>query len=340
VLQFLELLGEGLGAAVAVVVVVGVELVEVFLGHVVVGLVRVGEAVDDAGDDDLAVTDLGGQAQDLGDGGRRGRDGFHHGLQAAFDALGDLDLAFARQQFDRAHLAHVHAHRVGGAAEFAVHGGQGGLGFFLGFFHRRRGRRGVVQQEHLGVGRLLVHRHAQVVQHGDHDFQRLGVDQLLGQVVGDFAVGQVAARLAQRDQRLQALPALGHLLFGQDGLVEAELLHQGPFLGLADLHAQRLDLLGRRGRLGRRLLGELGFDVRQVDRPLPACRRRPSACGRAWRQWRARLHQQRRRRPSVGGRPSWPLARLLFWDRREKSISWARFSLSLRLPLSMRRHPS
>ncbi len=36
------------------------------------------------------------------------------------------------------------------------------------------------------IGRLLVHGHAHVVEHGDHDFQRLGVDQLVGQVVGDF----------------------------------------------------------------------------------------------------------------------------------------------------------
>ena len=104
---------------------------------------------------------------------------------------------------------------------------------------------GVVQQQRFGVGRLLVHRHAHVVEHGDHDFQRLGVDQLFGQVVGDFGVREVAARLAQRDQGLQALAALEHFLFGQDGLVQAEFLHQGPFLGLADLHAQRLDLLGR-----------------------------------------------------------------------------------------------
>ena len=47
------------------------------------------------------------------------RDRLDHVLQAVLDALGDLDLAFAREQLDRAHLAHVHAHRVGGAAEFA-----------------------------------------------------------------------------------------------------------------------------------------------------------------------------------------------------------------------------
>jgi hypothetical protein len=85
--------------------------------------------------------------QDFGNGGGRGADRLHHGHQAAFDALGDLDLAFAREQLHRAHLAHVHAHRVGGAAEFAVHGGQRGFGGFLGFFFGGGGGgRGVDQQ--------------------------------------------------------------------------------------------------------------------------------------------------------------------------------------------------
>jgi hypothetical protein len=264
-LEFLELLGERLGAALAVVVVFFVEFVEVFFGHVVVGLVGVREAVHDGRDDDLAFADRRGQAQDLGDGGGGGRDGFHHGHQAAFDALGDFDFAFARQQLDRAHFAHVHAHGVGGAAEFAVHRGERGFGFFLGFFHRGGGGRGVVQEERFGVGRLLVHRHAHVVQHGDHDFHGLGVDQLVGQVVGDFAVREVAAGLAQRDQGLQARAALGQVFFGEHGLVEAELLHQGAFLRLADLHAQRLDLFFG-GRGDRRLVaGQVFLDVRQVD---------------------------------------------------------------------------
>src|SRR5471030_2866542 len=46
-----------------------------------------------------------------------GRDRLYHVFQAIFDAFGDLDLAFARQQLDRAHFAHIHAHRIGGAAE-------------------------------------------------------------------------------------------------------------------------------------------------------------------------------------------------------------------------------
>src|SRR5690606_39890884 len=49
-----------------------------------------------------------------------------HLVQAFLDALGDGDLAFAGQELDRAHLAHVHAHRVGGAAALAIERGQGG----------------------------------------------------------------------------------------------------------------------------------------------------------------------------------------------------------------------
>jgi len=118
-LQLFQLLGQRLGAALAVVVVGFVEFVEVFFGHIVVGLVGVGEAVHDGGDDDLAFADFFAQAQDLGDGGGRCADRLHHVHQAAFDALGDFNFAFAGQQFHGAHFAHVHAHGVGGAAEFA-----------------------------------------------------------------------------------------------------------------------------------------------------------------------------------------------------------------------------
>src|SRR3989449_5664850 len=52
--------------------------------------------------------------------GRAGADRLDHVAQAFLDALGDLDLALAREQLDRAHLAHVHAHRVGGAAELGI----------------------------------------------------------------------------------------------------------------------------------------------------------------------------------------------------------------------------
>ena len=77
---------------------------------------------------------------------------------------------------------------------------------------------------------------------------------------------EVAARLAQLDQGLEARAALGHVFFGQDGFVQAEFLHQGAFLRLADLHAQGLDLLDRGRGFGGFLhfAFQVGFDVRQV----------------------------------------------------------------------------
>ena len=62
--------------------------------------------------------------------GQRG----HQLANAFFDALGDDDLAFTGEQLHRAHLAHVHAHRVGGAAGFCFHGGQCSSGLGRGDF--------------------------------------------------------------------------------------------------------------------------------------------------------------------------------------------------------------
>ena len=73
---------------------------------------------------------------------------------------------------------------------------------------------------------------------------------------------QVAARLAQLDQGLQAQAALENVFFGQHRFVQAELFHQGAFLRLADFHAQWLDFLGRHHSLdSSRLFGKFCFDV-------------------------------------------------------------------------------
>ena len=53
-------------------------------------------------------------------------------LLTGLDPLGDLEFSLACQQLDRAHFAHVHAHRVCSTAELAVHGDQGGRGFLGG----------------------------------------------------------------------------------------------------------------------------------------------------------------------------------------------------------------
>ncbi len=259
-LEFFQFFRQRLGATLAVVIIGGVEFIKIFLGHIVIGFIGVGETVHHGGDDDLAFTDVFAQAQDFGNGGGGGRDRFHHGHQAAFDALGNFDFAFARQQLYRAHFAHVHAHRVGGAAELAVHRGKGRLGFFLGFFLGRGGRDIVVEQQRLGVRRLLINRHTHVVEHRDHDLKRFGIHQLVGQVIRNLAVRQVTACLAQLDQCLETQAALGDVFFGQHRFVEAKLFHQRALFGLADLHAQGFDLFA----CDYRFAHQIGFDIGHV----------------------------------------------------------------------------
>ncbi len=78
--------------------------------------------------DDVAQQDLGVvQFVAPDDDGLEGEGAFaqarNHSLAAGFNALGDGDFAFAREQFDGAHFAQVHAHGVVGAL------GRFGLGF-------------------------------------------------------------------------------------------------------------------------------------------------------------------------------------------------------------------
>ena len=124
--------------AVFVFLFVAVEVFVVFLRgrfdfgchHLVFIRVRIDEAVDDFIDAHLVFLDPLGETQDLRDRGRARRDRLDHVLQAVLDALGDLDLALAREKLDRAHLAHVHAHRIGGAAELGIDGRQRRFGLF------------------------------------------------------------------------------------------------------------------------------------------------------------------------------------------------------------------
>ena len=115
--------------------------------------------------------------------------------------LAMLDFAFARQQFDRAHLAHVHAHRVGGAAELGVDRGGERLRRFFGGLVVGDDR--LAHQQRLGVRCLFVHRDAHVVDHLHDVFDLLRIDDLGGQVVVDFGVGQEALFLAARNQQLE-----------------------------------------------------------------------------------------------------------------------------------------
>src|SRR5699024_1327646 len=110
--------------------------------------------------------------------------------QAFLDAFGDGNLAFAGQQLHRAHLAHVHAYRIGGATDLGVHGGKQRHGFLGGGVVVVAA--GGIGVDGVRVGRRFQHLDAHAVDHRDDVFDLLGVDHVVGQVVVDLAVGQVA----------------------------------------------------------------------------------------------------------------------------------------------------
>ena len=123
-----------------------------------------------------------------------------HLAEAFLDALGDRDLALAGEQLHRAHLAHVHAHGIGGAAHFGVDRAEHGDRFLGRGVVVGRDRR--FGQQRLGIGRNFVHLDAHVVDHADDVFDLLRIDDVVRQVVVDLGVGQVALLLALDDQGL------------------------------------------------------------------------------------------------------------------------------------------
>ena len=212
-------IGAGVDCLFAVIAVLGLlfalgfgfRLDDFKLGRVLrlsddVGRVRIDEADDDVDEPRLAGLDrLVGSQQEVVR-RRIHRKRAADRLEAFLDALGNADLAFARQELNRAHLAHVHAHRIGGAAEFGVERGKCGRRLFDRLFIRRcRGLRG---EQGLRVRCLLVHRDAHVVNRVDDILDLFGIDDFGGQVVIDLRVGEVALFLAARDQQLQLRLAL------------------------------------------------------------------------------------------------------------------------------------
>jgi hypothetical protein len=211
--------------------------------------VRVDEAVDHLVDARLVLLHLLCEDEDFLHRGRAGADRLDHVAQAVLDALGDLDLAFAREQLHRAHLAHVHAHRVGGAAELRIHRGERSLGLLLDVLvGLGDGLRVGGDEEGFLVGRLVVDLDAHVAERGDDGFDLLRVDQVVGQVVVDLRVGEEAAVLAELDQVLKPRAAgfgvfLRHLRRDQPGVLLA--LAAQPALALrlrrSDVGFQQLE---------------------------------------------------------------------------------------------------
>ena len=81
--------------------------------------------IDDVAQQNLAVVQFVAPDDDGLEGQRAFAQAGDHGFAAGFDALGDRDFAFARQQLNRAHFAQVHADGVVGAF------GRFGFGFGL-----------------------------------------------------------------------------------------------------------------------------------------------------------------------------------------------------------------
>src|SRR5690606_6538019 len=141
--------------------------------------VGVDEPVDDVFDFAGALAYALDVLKDFVDGAGAGGNGHDHVAQAVFDALGDFDLAFASQQFDGTHFAHVRADRVGGAAEVGIDGGQGHLGFILAIVVVGTHRGGGAHEQRFSVGRLVVGRDPHVAEGADDAVDGLGVDQVV-----------------------------------------------------------------------------------------------------------------------------------------------------------------
>ena len=128
-------------------------------------------------------------------------------LQTVLDPLRNLDLALAREELDRSHFAHVHAHRVGGAAEFGVDRGKRRFRFLLRVFVRYASRRALGNEQRVRIRRLVVDLDAHVVERRDDGLDLLGIHHVVGQVVVDLGVREEAAFLSELDEVLQASAA-------------------------------------------------------------------------------------------------------------------------------------
>jgi hypothetical protein len=137
---------------------------------------------------------------------REARQRGQHLGEAFLDALCDRDLAFAVEQFDRAHLAHVHAHRIGGAARFRIKRRQRSGCFLSGGVVDTR-RRWFSEQQ-LDIRRDLVHLDTHAIDHADDVFDLIRIDEIVGQVIVDLGIGQVALLETFADELLD----LGFLL--------------------------------------------------------------------------------------------------------------------------------
>src|SRR5690606_30717162 len=142
----------------------------------------------------------------------------HQLADALLDALGYLDFPFPGQQFHGAHFAHVHAHRVGGAVLFGLHGGEGGGG--LGGGDLVGGGIAGGHQQGVRVRGGLEDADAHVVDHLDDVFHLIGIGDVLRQVVVHLRIGQVTLFTTFGDKFLET------------GLLLGRFAHNSPVVGV------------------------------------------------------------------------------------------------------------
>ena len=89
-------------------------------------------------------------------------------VDPVFDAFCDVNFAFAGQQFNGTHFAHVHADRVSGTPDFRFHAGQYLCSSFFRIFVSVVG--GFSQQQIIGIRCFFHHLNAHVIDHLDDIF--------------------------------------------------------------------------------------------------------------------------------------------------------------------------
>src|SRR6266508_2638371 len=196
-------------------------------------LLLVARVLHDLADADLALAEPLAQLEDLADGDRRREDRGEDLLLALLDPLRDLDLALARQEGDRSHLAQVHAH---GVVRLAV----AGVVLLLLLL--------LLVRLLLGLGRLVGELH--LLLGAVHD-----LDVVLAEHRHDV-VDLVRARVRRQ--------GVVHLVVGEEALLAAALherLHLGPLGDVA--HVVLRELLLGLVVVGLLLLlfGALGLDL-------------------------------------------------------------------------------
>jgi hypothetical protein len=135
----------------------------------------------------------------------------NHRVAARLDAFGDGDLALARQQLDRAHLAQIHAHRVIGAV-LRRGGVLTGDDVRFGFLGDGGGLLLVLLVVRLGAGRFRVRvlfgihdRDPHLGELGEDVLDLLGAEFLARKDLVQLVMGDVTALLGGLDHRFDGL---------------------------------------------------------------------------------------------------------------------------------------